>query len=458
VTLADKSKPLDLGDELLIDAEDMPAEAPPAAMSPLARLLLGVSLVLIAFNLRPLFSSASTLLPEIRSELGLSAAGASLLTTVPVACLGLFSPLAPRLAARLGAERTLLAAVALLALGTALRAFHSLPLLFVGTALAGACIAVGNVLLPGLVKRDFPDKAALMTGFYTMALCAGAAGAAGLTLPIETALGGSLGAALAIWAIPAAVVGLIWLPQALGSRAKPAKTSFRVEGLWRDRLAWQVTLFMGLQSALAYCVFGWLVPILRERGLDGVTAGAIVSVSVMVQATACLVAPHLAVRGRDQRLINVVLCGFATVALLGLLFAPLWSVWFWAVIQGIGQGGLIAVALTVIVLRTRDPHMAAHLSGMAQCVGYLLAAIGPLIVGLIRGWTGSFAWSAVLIVLLGLGAAVNGWFAGRALYVNARTVDPEAGRCRPPSRSCPSGCRAAADRSSKAAHSCSRCR
>ncbi len=146
----------------------------------------------------------------------------------------------------------------------------------------------------------------------------------------------------------------------------------------------------------------------------------------MVQAASCLVAPHIAVRGRDQRLINVVLCGFAVVALLGLLFAPLSTVWIWAVLQGIGQGGLIAVALTVIVLRTRDPHVAAHLSGMAQCVGYLLAAIGPLIVGLIRGWTGSFAWSAVLFVLLGLGAAVNGWFAGRALYVNARTVEISA--------------------------------
>jgi CP family cyanate transporter-like MFS transporter len=111
------------------------------------------------------------------------------------------------------------------------------------------------------------------------------------------------------------------------------------------------------------------------------------------------------------------------VALLGLLFAPLWSVWIWAVLQGIRQGGLIAVAMTVIVLRTRDPHVAAHLSGMAQCVGYLLAAIGPLVVGLIRGWTGSFAWSAVLFVLLGLGAGINGWFAGRALHVSARTVE-----------------------------------
>jgi MFS transporter, CP family, cyanate transporter len=407
----------------LIDAEVDSAPEPHRPRAAVVRVLLGASLVLIAFNLRPLFSSTSALLPEIRAVLGLSPTGASLLTTLPVVCLGLFSPLAPRLAQRIGAERTLLAVLLLLALGTAMRGLSSVPLLFLGTALAGAAIAVGNVLLPGLVKRDFPDRAALMTGCYTMALCAGAAGAAGLTLPAEHTFGGSLDGALAIWALPAFVVSLIWLPQVLAVRGQAKRAAFRVKGLWRDKLAWQVTLFMGLQSALAYCVFGWLVPILRERGLDGVTAGAIVSLSVMVQAGACLVAPHLAVRGKDQRLINVALCAIAVVALLGLLFAPLWSVWFWAVLQGIGQGGLIAVALTVIVLRTPDPHVAAHLSGMAQCVGYLLAAIGPLVVGLIRGWTGGFAWSAVLFVLLGLGAAVNGWFAGRALYVKARTVE-----------------------------------
>lgn len=409
----------------LIDAEadEIPPPQAHRGKSPIGRFLLGASLVLIAFNLRPVFSSASALLPEIRSGLGLTAFGTSILTTLPVVCMGLFSPLAPRLAQRLGTERVLFGVILLLALGTALRGISSISLLFFGTALTGACIAIGNVLLPGVVKRDFPDKAALMTGCYTMALCAGAASAAGLTLPIEHILGGSLGGALAAWALPALVVGLLWLPQVIGSGTQARRTGFRVMGLWTDAVAWQVTLFMGLQSALAYCVFGWLVPILRERGLDGVTAGAIVSVSVMVQAASCLVAPHIAVRGKDQRAINVILCAVAVTALLGLLFAPLWTVWFWAVLQGIGQGGLIAVALTVIVLRSPDPHVAAHLSGMAQFIGYLLAAIGPLVVGMIHGWTGSFAWCSVLFVLLGLGAAINGWFAGRAINVNATMIE-----------------------------------
>lgn len=412
----------------LVDAEadEIPPPQSHAGRSAAARLVLGISLVLIAFNLRPVFSSASALLPEIRSGMGLSSFGASLLTTLPVVCMGLFSPLAPRLAQRHGTERVLLGVVLLIALGTALRGFSSIPLLFVGTALTGACIALGNVLLPGVVKRDFPDKAALMTGCYTMALCAGAACAAGLTLPIEHALGGSLGGALAVWALPALVIGLLWLPQVVGTRTQARRTGFRVVGLWKDRIAWQVTLFMGLQSALAYCVFGWLVPILRERGIDGVTAGAIVSVSVVMQAISCLVAPHIAVRSKDQRLINVSLCLLTVLTLLGLLFAPLWAVWLLAMLLGVGQGGLIAVALTVIVLRSPDSHIAAHLSGMAQFIGYLLAAIGPLVVGVIHGWTGSFAWCAVLFVLLGLGAAINGWFAGRALSVSARTE--ESGR------------------------------
>jgi CP family cyanate transporter-like MFS transporter len=385
------------------------------------RIFLGASLVLIAFNLRPLFSSASALLPEIKRALALSPLGAGLLTTLPVLCLGLFSPLAPRLASRIGVEKTMLGVLLLLALGTALRGLGQLPALFLGTALAGACIAVANVLLPGMVKRDFARQGALMTGLYTMALCAGAAGAAGLTLPIEKLLGGSPHAALASWALPAVLVAVLWLPQLAHGARRAVQARVRVEGLWRDRLAWNVTLFMGFQSALAYCVFGWLVPILRERGLDALVAGSVVSMSVMVQAMACLAVPHLAVRGKNQSLINVSLCAIAVVALVGLLFAPLSTVWLWAGLQGVGQGGLIAAAMTVIVLRSGDPHVAAQLSSMAQCVGYLLASVGPLVVGLIRDMTGGFAWCGALFIVLGSVAALNGWRAGRAGHVQAVT-------------------------------------
>lgn len=426
--MPESSTPIQVADDQLIDAEVDSVPQPRVAMpaSAISRVLLGASLVLIAFNLRPVFSSASALLPEIARTFGLSATSIGLLTTLPVVCLGAFSPMAPWLARKIGTERTLLGVLALLMLGTALRSFNSIALLFFGTALAGACIAVGNVLLPGLVKRDFPDKAALMTGCYTMALCAGAAAAAGFTVPIEHFLNGSAPAALGAWALPVFIVLLLWLPQTLSLSRRPKHAGFRVQGLLRDPLAWQVTLFMGFQSALAYSVFGWLVPILRERGIDGVTAGAIVSVSVMVQAGACLIVPHVAVRRPDQRAVVVALLASAVAALLGMLFAPLSTVWMWAVLQGIGQGGLIAVAMTIIVLRSPDAHVAAHLSGMAQCVGYLLAAIGPLIVGLLHSWTGNFAASAFLFILLGLCAGIAGWGAGRSAHVKARATALEA--------------------------------
>ncbi|WP_155810830.1 CynX/NimT family MFS transporter [Phyllobacterium sp. UNC302MFCol5.2] len=412
-----------IGDQLInAEADSVPEPRAPQFSSRSVAIITGLSLVLIAFNLRPVFSSASALLPEIIAQTGLSSFGAGVLTTLPVVCLGIFAPLAPRLAQRIGAERTLLGVLLLLALGTALRGLQSLPLLFIGTALAGACIAIGNVLLPGLVKRDFASRTGLMTGLYTMALCAGAATAAGFTLPLQRMLGGSWSLALGAWAMPALVVAAIWFPHAFFRKVRTKHAGFRVEGLWRDRLAWQVTLFMGLQSALAYCIFGWLSPILRERGMDGVTAGLVVSVSVMVQVFACLFVPSIAVRCKDQRGVNLALIALAITGLMGFLFAPLSTVWVWAVLQGLGQGGLIAIAMTIIVLRSPDAHVASHLSGMAQCIGYMLAAVGPLLVGLIHSVTGSYAATAILFVLLGVGVAFFGWGAGRAAHVKARTI------------------------------------
>ncbi len=408
--------------EPLIDGEvdTLPPPAPTPAHGAAARVLLGVSLVLVAFNLRPVFSSLSAVLPDAVRDLGLSGAFAGLLTTAPVLCMGLFAPFAPRLAIRFGAERAILGMLLMLAVGTALRGLPSGAALLVGSMAAGGAIAIGNVLLPGLVKRDFADRPALMTGFFTMALCGGAAVAAGVTVPIERALG-SWNLALAAWALPALVVGLLWSaqrppPLPAGRHARPV-----VRGLWRDPLAWQVTLFMGLQSALAYCVFGWLAPILRDRGLDPVTAGLVVSLSVLVQTVASLAAPALAVRFRDQRGIDVVLVGFAVAGLFGCLFAPLSLVWVSASIQGIGQGSLIAVAMTLIVLRSPDAHVAAALSSMAQTVGYALAAVGPLLVGLVHAATGGFAATAWLYAGIGLACAAAGWGAGRARLVAVRS-------------------------------------
>lgn len=395
---------------------DTPASAAPSQRQ--GQWLLALSLILIACNLRPVFGSLSVVLPDIMRDTGLSAAGASLLTTLPIVCLGLFAAPTPWLSRRFGAERVLLPALLLIGIGTLLRAQGSLPCLFASAVLAGAGIAIGNVLLPGLVKRHFPQRAALMTGLYTLAICIGATIATASTVPLQMHyFNGAWAPALAVWAAPALLMLLLWLPQALRMRAERGTAGDHAGSLVRDALAWQVTGFMGLQSALAYIVMGWLAPILRERGMDSAHAGYVVAVSILAQLVTCLTVPSLAARCRDQRGLAVGMAAMAFAALMGLLFTPLWAAWPLALLLGCAQGGLFALALSLIVMRSANAQVTAQLSAMAQGWGYLLAAWGPLLAGLLRQWTGSFASSAGLILVLSAAMAWCGWGAGRNLLV-----------------------------------------
>ena len=403
-------------EELLIDAEaddEVVQHNPPVVSRPWL-LLLG--LILVALNLRPALSSLSPLLSEVSNSLGLSAAKAGLLTTLPVLCLGLFAPLAPMLARRFGAERVVLGILLTLAGGILLRSSFGEAGLFAGSLIAGASIGIIGVLLPGIVKRDFAKQAGTMTGVYTMALCLGAALAAGATVPISQHFGDSWSIGLGFWIVPALVAALFWLPQ-VGQKHGAHQVAYRVKGLLRDPLAWQVTLYMGLQSSLAYIVFGWVPSILISRGLSATEAGLALSGSIIVQLLSALTAPWLATRGKDQRLAIVVVMVLTLGGLFGCLYAPIEGLWGWAILLGLGQGGTFSLALTLIVLRSRDSHVAANLSGMAQGVGYTLASLGPLAVGVLHDWTGGWGATGWVFGVIGLGAIVAGLGAGRALYV-----------------------------------------
>ncbi|WLH52978.1 CynX/NimT family MFS transporter [Pseudomonas tolaasii] len=403
-------------EELLIDAEadDEVVQHTPPAMSRPWLLILG--LVLVAMNLRPALSSLSPLLNDVSASLGLSAAKAGLLTTLPVMCLGLFAPLAPILARRFGAERVVLGILLTLAGGIILRSSFGEAGLFVGSLIAGASIGIIGVLLPGIVKRDFAKQAGTMTGVYTMALCLGAALAAGATVPLSHAFGDSWNIGLGFWIVPAVVAALFWLPQ-VGQKQGAHQVAYKVKGLLHDPLAWQVTLYMGLQSSLAYIVFGWVPSILISRGLSATEAGLLLSGSIIVQLLSALTAPWLATRGKDQRLAIVVVMLLTLGGLFGCLFAPLDGLWGWAILLGLGQGGTFSLALTLIVLRSRDSHVAANLSGMAQGIGYTLASMGPLAVGVLHDWTGGWGATGWVFGVIGLGAIIAGLGAGRALYV-----------------------------------------
>ena len=390
-----------------------------AAAPPWRRLLLAISLVLMAFVLRVPVASVGPVLPEAARAIALSAAASSVLTTLPSLCFGIFSPLAAVLRRRIGIERGILAALLAIAAGTALRGIAEAPFLFGGQILACLGIAIVNVLLPGLVKQDFPGQAALMTGLYVTALCGGAAVAAAFTVPLRLAFGGSWAGALAVWAIPAVIAAALWAPN-LPARVSASRAHrIVVRGLWRDALAWQLTLFMGLQSAFAYISFGWLAPMLRDRGLSARQAGFVLAANVLAQAVSSLVAPTLATRRRDQRAINLVAVVVCTLGFEACIFGPLSLAGLASTAFGLAQGALFAVGLTMIVLRAADAPVAAELSAMAQTIGYSVASLGPLAAGLLRGATGN--WNAVgaLGLAMGVALAAAGLGAGRAIQVRA---------------------------------------
>lgn len=378
------------------------------------RVLLGVAILLVAFNLRPAVSTLSPVLQEVMAGTGLSVLGASLLQMGPVLCFGVFAAVAPWLARRFGLERAVLLCLLAVALGSAARGFGGVTSLALGTLLAGAGIGACNVLLPGLMKRDFADRAALMTGLYSMALCIGGTVAIGSTAILYRDFGNSWQAALAVWTLPAvAALGLAALIWRDARGALPGSLAVRGASLWRDALAWQVTAFMGLQSLMAYSAFAWLAPILRERGDDAVTAGLVVALCLLMQCVAALPAPLLAARLRTQSVPAVVAMAMVLSGWAGLLYAPLGLQWLFTTLMGAGMGAAFGLAVLFMVLRAPDAVTAARLSSMAQAVGYTVASLGPLSVGLLHSATGSWAAS---MLLFGVGcsvAAVAGLLAGR---------------------------------------------
>ncbi len=264
--------------------------------------------MLLAANLRPALTGVAPLIGQIRTDTGISNGVAGLLTTLPLLAFGLLSPVAPRLARRFGMERTVLAGLLVLAAGIVLRSAGAVWALFLGTAILGAAIVIGNVLLPGLVKREFPERAGLMTSVYSTALGISAALAAGISVPTTRLTGAGWRTSLALWAFPALAAAVAWLPQLrYGDRSANASVGTPgVGGLWRSSLAWQVTLFMGLQSLSYYVALTWLPEILREEGMSAARAGWMLALSQAVAILTMFLAPVIASRRPSQRGVVVV--------------------------------------------------------------------------------------------------------------------------------------------------------
>ncbi|MBW0101999.1 MFS transporter [Pseudonocardia sp. KRD291] len=381
--------------------------------------LLLVGLLLIGANLRAGITAVGPVLENLRTDLGLASSTASALISVPLVAFALLSPVAPAVARRFGVERVLGASLALLAVAIVVRsAPWGVAALWAGTAGLGIAVAFLNVVLPVLVKRDHPDRIGAMTGLYSSVQSAAAAVAAGLAVPIAGTVQEGWRLSLGIWA-GLALVGLAVFWPRMRHRAAVApplpvagSAGAAVRPIWRSALAWQVTVFMGLQSTVYYTLITFLPSIEQAVGTSAAAAGWHQFVMQILSIGGALSAAALIQRLPDQRPLAAayaVLCGLGVA---GILAVPSLAV-LWVATIGIGVGGGVVFALSLFGLRTRDHHRAGTLSGMAQCVGYLVAAAGPPAIGALHDATGS--WTPPLLVVLAMLAValVAGMLAGR---------------------------------------------
>ena len=397
----------------------------PTARVRLEQSLLVVGVVALGFNLRTAIASLPPIFPELESALHISTATVSVLAATPVICFGVVSGFAAALARRLGEERLLFAAIVALTVGLVVRAAASGVALFPGTILAGAAIAIMNVLLSSLIKRRWPARAGFLIGLYITALSAGAIVGSVVSVPLWQATGGSILITLGWLAAPAALAALLWLPQlrqagAPAGAAEPAaaepsgvQPTAAVLAVYRHALAWQVMFFMGLQSLIYYATLSWLPTILRYRGESAAGAGDLLALMGVGNLAVSLIVPVAAQRMRSQHALVIPTVLAVGAGLAGLAFAPLGGAVAWALILGAGQNAALALAIFFTAARSPDPAAAASLSAFSQSAGYLLAASGPIGVGLLRSQTGS--WTAPVAVLLALTAIllVAGLLAGR---------------------------------------------
>jgi CP family cyanate transporter-like MFS transporter len=387
------------------------------------RAFVVIGMVVLALNLRPAAVSVGPVLDEIRGDLGMGSTTAGLLTTLPVLCFAGFGYVAPWLGRRLGIHRVMLAALLVTGLGLAARADARSPQVFlVATLPALAGMASANVLLPSLVKLHFPDRIGTMTAVYSTALAIGLTAASVLTVPLSEATGswrGGIGA----WAVVAFVAAVPWLGL-VGHDVKPPdehSATITTRALARSPLAWTMALLFGIQSLQAYAVFGWLPQIFRDAGFSRGAAGLFLGVTTATSIPISLVLPGITARGRHQGRIILALCAAYVAGYTGLIVNPATLPWLWALLIGIGTG-TFPLVLTLIGLRARTSEGTAALSGFAQSIGYLIAGIGPFMMGALNGATGGWTVPLLVLLVLVVPQGVTGLMVARERYVEDELV------------------------------------
>lgn len=386
------------------------------------RVLLFIGIIVVAFNLRPAITSIGPLIGIIRDDVGLSNWSVGLLTSLPLIAFAIMSPIVPRLANRYTNERIMMVGLILLAIGISARSISLISLLFAGTLFVGLGIAICNVLLPGVIKDKFPARVALMTSLYSTAMGIFAAAASGLSIPIATGMGLGWKFALLIWSLPAITGIFIWVYLNKNNNKEQTEEINYINPsenrMWKSPLAWHVAAFMGLQSFLFYVTISWLPEILHDYGMDIAHAGWMLSMMQFIGLPASFFVPVIAGKFKSQRPIVIVMASCSVIGYSGLLLGNSYVMLVIStVIIGIALSGTFALALAFLGMRAKNAKQAAELSGMAQALGYVLAAAGPIFIGYLYDLTHLWAIPLITLIIIALMVMAFGLSAGRDVYV-----------------------------------------
>lgn len=384
-------------------------------------ILLFVGIILIALNLRPALASLGPLIDDIREETGLSHFMLGLLTTIPLLAFGIVSMFAPVFTKIFGFGKVLFAALLLLSIGIFIRSISWLPALYIGTILLGIAIAFGNVLLPSLTKRNFPNQAGLVTSLYSGAMGIGASVAAGISVPLAYHYHLKWQGSLRIWMILSIIALIFWIPQIW--KLKRVNSSRKImkamRNMMQQKLAWNVAIFMGLQSFTFYVILAWLPDLLISRGFDNESSGWLLSLSQATGIIGSMLIPILAGKKPDQRWLVIILIILEILGFIGLLIPGIGLEWLWVALIGFVLGGCFGLALLFIVLRASTTETAIELSGMAQSIGYFVASSGPILMGILFDFTQNWNYPIVFLIIISLVKLSMGLEAGKNAMVKA---------------------------------------
>ncbi len=376
-------------------------------MKPFPRALLLLALILAAINLRPGITSLAPLIERIATELSLSRSMISLTTALPVLCMGLLAPFAPRFAVRLGLERTIGLCMALIALALVLRVVGHNSVILIGSAvLLGAAIAVAGPLLSGFIKRHFAGRMGSVVGWYSLSMAIGGAGGAVLTVPATQLLGDDWAYGLAVWALPALLGLVLWL--CLPNRVE-AESDVVVGLPWRQPRAWLISAFFAIQAGLFYALATWAVARYHEAGLSLLQSNSLFSVSMLMGLPSSFLLPWLAQRFQNRYAL-LMGCGLlSSISLMMITFQPTVLPELWAVTIGFGLGGSFALSLVLPLYEAGSPLAVSRWTAMMLCTGYTLACLTPVLTGLARDLAGNYQLPFMVLTALALLMTLVAW-------------------------------------------------